>query len=83
MHKSLSAPFGILSRSPRGGVLARIKASLARTHAAQDAVRQIAALPAEASRDTGLGAEELLGLRQRQDALPFFLQPGFGRHRNR
>ena len=83
MQTSISAPFVIPALAPRRGLLARIKASLAKTRAAHDAVRRIAALPAGACRDAGLGAEDLLGLPLQQDALPFFLQPGFGQHRER
>ena len=80
MLELLTVPFVTLFAPPRFRPLRRISAHLAAVDAAHGAVRRMGQVPAEVQRDTGLNAGEVLDLPSQQAALPFFLQPGFGRH---
>ena len=80
MLELLTFPFVTRFALPQAKPLRRIKAHLAEVFAAHDAVRRRAEVPGDVQRDTGLCAEEALGITSHHAVLPFFMQPGFGRH---
>ena len=58
---------------------AKLRAQFIRIDAAHTRQAQLADLSQEASHDTGLSLEDLVGARAYEPALPFFLQSGFGK----
>ena len=69
------------SKAPtsRPGLWSRVQTHLAQLNAAHDRQTRFAHLNGSEARDTGLPPEVLLAEPAHADALPFFLQSGFGR----
>ena len=55
-------------------------ASVARVNKGHAIRFELASLPQDVLRDTGLSPEDATGIASHQPDLPFFMQSGFGRH---
>lgn len=76
----LTIPEATLPRLlPANGLLSRISRHFLRTRDGFDASARLSAIRPDTLRDTRLSAEALTGESAHQEALPFFLQAGFGR----
>lgn len=76
----LTSPEAALPRLlPANGLLSRIRRHFLRTRDGFDASARLSAIRPDTLRDTHLSAEALTGESAHQEALPFFLQAGFGR----
>ncbi len=56
-----------------------LRASVARVENAQARRCELASLPQDLLRDTGMSAQDATGIARQQPDLPFFMQDGFGR----
>ena len=71
---------GALMRSWFSCWLRSLRASVARVNKAHAMRFELASLPQDVLRDTGLSPEDATGIASHQPDLPFFMQSGFGRH---
>ena len=60
--------------------LRSLRVSLARVDKAYARRCELASVPQDLLRDTGLCPEDAIGIASHQPDLPFFMQNGFGRH---
>lgn len=79
MYRLATALPALPAVSPRLGLLAKLSRHLARVGAGYAASARLSGISAEVLRDTRAPAETLTGESAHQEALPFFLQAGFGR----
>ena len=71
----------VASWSP-AGLFRRLFTSIGNVEAAHEACRAHRDVSDRDIQDAGLSREEALGVSNHQPDLPFFMQPGFGAHRD-
>lgn len=75
---SLSDPLPAKPGTLWARITRALRASVAQVDRAHSSRCELACLPDDIQRDTGLTPEEATGIRTFQPALPFFMQSGFG-----
>lgn len=86
MSRLVAAISALPAHEPRASLIARLRLAL-RHHlggvlAGHEANVRLSGISAEVLRDTRASAEALTGECAHQEALPFFLQAGFGRRQD-
>ncbi|MGQ0610423.1 MAG: hypothetical protein ACT4N9_04875 [Paracoccaceae bacterium] len=86
MSRPVPAITALPAFAPRAGLVAALRLALhqhlARIRAGHEASARLSGIADETLRDTRASAEALTGESAHQEALPFFLQPGFGRRQD-
>ena len=80
LAQTAALPAAMVGRSPRSGLIDRLRRAFAKTGAAMEGQARLSAINDETLRDIRLSAETLTGEASHDPALPFFLQSGFGRN---
>lgn len=82
MSRLVAAISALPAHEPHASLIARLRHHLGGVLAGHEANVRLSGISAEVLRDTRASAEALTGECAHQEALPFFLQAGFGRRQD-